>query len=92
MLRRQSFNFDNYSFIILDYDQDYPASSCDHLYSNGVYFNSTYNILNDNGLSKQNCGFAGNIILFYASMYFQTFMTDCACIYYFLFVQFWIAR
>lgn len=90
MLRRQSFNFDNYSFIILDYDQDYPASSCDHLYSNGVYFNSTYNILNDNGLSKQNCGFAGNIILFYAStcMYFQTFMTDCACIYYFLFVQF----
>lgn len=44
----------------LDYDQDYPASSCDHLYSNGVYFNSTYNILNDNGLSKQNCGFADN--------------------------------
>lgn len=42
------------------YDLEFPASSCDHLYSNGVFFNSTYVIKDENVTTKQTCGFAGN--------------------------------
>ena len=49
-------------FVVLfsAYDLEFPASSCDHLYSNGVFFNSTYIIKDENVTTKQTCGFAGN--------------------------------
>ncbi|XP_062578241.1 uncharacterized protein LOC134240154 [Saccostrea cucullata] len=41
----------------LEYDNEYTAFSCDHLYSHGVFYNATYTIQNENGTSKQTCGF-----------------------------------
>ncbi|XP_048728575.2 uncharacterized protein LOC125646371 isoform X2 [Ostrea edulis] len=59
-LQRCPANRDNVDVYSIEFDLEFPAASCDHLYSHGVFFNATYKIQNENETSYQTCGFTDN--------------------------------